>query len=78
MGRFILSLIISCILVIGAQYYYWAEYSKDPYQGIGSGLAIYMPDTVRKWGCECIAARLPDAAPPGCAEFGPKAKSTNL
>lgn len=63
---FIISLIAG-VLLFGQRWYSYVTNTTSPYDEVGIEINSALPAPIRKWGCDKLHERFPDARPPnGC------------
>jgi hypothetical protein len=61
------AVIFAFFAVLGGRWLYYVTRSASPYDEVGIGLMLYMPEPLRAWGCARLKERFPRQLPPaGC------------
>lgn len=70
MGKAIRILVIAIaapLLLLGFQWHRYVTNKDTPYNEVGITLNSWMPQPIRKWGCDQLKASFPNSLPPdGC------------
>ncbi len=63
--------LIMALGLIGQRYYAYVTNTQSPYDEVGIEINRYMPQPVRKWGCDKLHATFGNTLPPyGCQAEG--------